>query len=129
METMPLTHGRNAREKPGNGTTLAKRQGSPRRSERRSLSISCCILSRWPMATGQALPVQRHLECAVPVPKNGHMGIWAYGHMQKNMAKWGIPEKRIKNAAQRCYSEVPRTLQSKVMAKCRFWGISPCISP
>ena len=65
METMPLTHGRNAREKPGNGTTLAKRKGSPRRSERRSLSISCCILSRWPMATGQALPVLRHLECAV----------------------------------------------------------------
>ena len=53
----------------------------------------------------------------------GHMGIWAYGHIQKNMAKWGIPEKRIKNAAQRCYSEVPRTLQSKVMAKSRFWGI------
>ena len=65
METMPLTHGRNAREKPGNGTTLAKRQGSPRRSERRSLSISCCILSRWPMATGQALPVLQHLECTV----------------------------------------------------------------
>ena len=31
--------------------------------------------------------------------------IHAYGHMgicKKNMAKWGIPEKRIKNAAQRC---------------------------
>ena len=55
--------------------------------------------------------------------------IWAYGHMQKNMAKWGIPEKRIKNPAQRCYPEVPRTLQSKVMAKSRFGGISPCISP
>ena len=66
METMPLTHGRNAREKPGNGTTLAKRQGSPRRSERYRLSISCCILSRWPMATGQALPVLLHLECTVP---------------------------------------------------------------
>ena len=73
METMPLTHGRNAREKPGNGTTLAKRQGSPRRSERRSLSISCCILSRWPMATGQALPVLRHLECAVQRCKNLNM--------------------------------------------------------
>ena len=36
--------------------------------------------------------------------KYGHMDIWAMpiGHMQKNMAKWGIPEKRIKNAAQRC---------------------------
>ena len=57
METMPLTHGRNARAKPGNGTTLAMRQGSPRRSERYRLSISCCILSRWPLATGQALSV------------------------------------------------------------------------
>ena len=44
---------------------LAKRQSSPGRSERRSLSISCCILSRWPMATGQALPVLQHLECTV----------------------------------------------------------------
>ena len=66
METMPLTHGRNARAKPGNGTTLTMRQGSPRRSERYRLSISCCILSRWPMATGQALPVLLHLECTVP---------------------------------------------------------------
>ena len=57
METMPLTHGRNARAKPGNGTTLAMRQGSPRRSERYRLSISCCILSRWPLATLQALSV------------------------------------------------------------------------
>jgi len=34
-----------------------------------------------------------------------NMGIWAYGLMgicKKDMAKWGIPEKRIKNAAQRC---------------------------
>ena len=54
-----------ARTKPGNGTTLAKRQSSPRRSERYRLSISCCILSRWPMATGQALPVLQHLECTV----------------------------------------------------------------
>ena len=54
-----------SRTEPGNGTTLAKRQGSPRRSERRSLSISCCILSRWPEATGQALPVLLHLECTV----------------------------------------------------------------
>ena len=54
-----------SRTKPGNGTTLAKRQSSPRRSERYRLSISCCILSRWPMATGQALPVLQHLECTV----------------------------------------------------------------
>jgi len=46
-------------------SALAKRQGSPRRSKRRSLSISCCILSRWPEATGQALPVLLHLECTV----------------------------------------------------------------
>ena len=55
-----------------------------------------------------------------------YLAIWAYGHMQKNMAKWGIPEKRIKNPAQRCYPEVPRTLQSKVMAKSRFWGRVGC---
>ena len=29
------------------------------------MSISCCILTRWPMATGQALPVLQHLECTV----------------------------------------------------------------
>ena len=34
------------------------------------------------------------------MPKYAHMGIWAYGHMRKNMAKWGIPEKSIKNVAQ-----------------------------
>ena len=45
---------------------LAKRQGSPRRSEGRHLSISCCMQPRWPMATGQALPVLLHLECTVP---------------------------------------------------------------
>ena len=31
--------------------------------------------------------------------KYGHKGIWAY---EKNMVKWGIPKKSIKNAAQRC---------------------------
>ena len=34
-----------------------------------------------------------------------NMPIWAYGHMgicEKNMAKWGIPEKSIKNVAQGC---------------------------
>ena len=45
----------------------------------------------------------RHKTTKIPVlQKLTHMGIWVYGHMQKNMAKWGIPEKRIKNAAQRC---------------------------
>ena len=45
--------------------------------------------------------------------------IWAYGHMgicEKNMAKWGIPEKSIKNVAQGCWNQVRRTLRSKVMA-------------
>ena len=36
------------------------------------------------------------------------------------MAKWGIPEKSMKNVAQRCWSEVRKTLQSKVMAKIDF---------
>ena len=35
---------------------------------------------------------------------------------EKNMAKWGIPEKSIKNVAQGCSSQVRRTLRSKVMA-------------
>ena len=35
----------------------------------------------------------------------GHMGIWAYAN---NMAIWGILEKRIKNAAERCYPEFLR---------------------
>ena len=51
------------------------------------------------------------------------MGIWACGHMRKNMAKWGIPEKSVKNAAQRCWPQVRRTLQSKVIAKNRFLHI------
>ena len=47
-----------------------------------------------------------------------YLGIWAYGHMgicEKNMAKWGIPEKSIKNVAQGCSSQVRRTLRSKVI--------------
>ena len=36
------------------------------------------------------------------MPKYAHMPIWAYGHAKKNMAKWGIPEKSIKNVAQGC---------------------------
>jgi len=39
-------------------STLTKRQSTPRRSERCRLSISCFILSRLPVATGQALPYQ-----------------------------------------------------------------------
>ena len=37
-------------------------------------------------------------------------------HMWKNMVKWGIPEKSIKNVAQGCWPQVRRTLRSKVMA-------------
>jgi len=29
--------------------------------------------------------------------------IWAYGHMQKNTVKWGVPEKIIQNTAQKCW--------------------------
>ena len=55
-----------------------------------------------------------------------YLTIWAYGHMgicEKNMGKWGIPEKGIKNAAQRCWIQVRRTLQSKIMAKNQFLDI------
>ena len=42
---------------------------------------------------------------------------YAYTHIyEKNMAKWGIPEKSIKNVAQGCLNQVRRTLRSKVMA-------------
>ena len=43
------------------------------------------------------------------------------------MAKWGIPEKNIKNVAQRRWPKVCRTLQSKVMAKLDFFVFSPAI--
>ena len=43
------------------------------------------------------------------------MGIWAYA--KKNMAKWGIPEKSIKNAAQKRLIQVRRTFHSKVTKK------------
>ena len=46
-----------------------------------------------------------------------------YGHMQKNMAKWVIPEKSIQNAAQRRWPQVHRTLHWKVMAKNFFLGM------
>ena len=39
------------------------------------------------------------------------------------MAKWGIPEKGIKNAGQRRWIQVRRTLQSKIMAKNQFLDI------
>ena len=39
------------------------------------------------------------------------------------MAKWGIPEKSIKKAAQRRWIQVRRTLHSKIMAKNRFLDI------
>ena len=55
------------------------------------------------------------------------MPIWAYGHMQKNMAKGGIPEKSIKNVAQGCRPLIRRTFQSKVMAKNLFSEKMPCI--
>ena len=50
----------------------------------------------------------------------GHVGIWAYA---KKLDKWGIPEKSIKNATQRRWPQVSRTLKSKVMAKNRFLNI------
>ena len=42
-----------------------------------------------------------------------------------NMVKWGVPEKILQNAVQTRWSQVNRTLQSKVMAKSNFWPISP----
>ena len=49
--------------------------------------------------------------------KFGHMAIYA-----KNMAEWGIPEKSIKNAAQKRRIQDRRALHSRVMAKNRFFG-------
>ena len=63
---------------------------------------------------GLKLPVPSDLYCAHAGHLRAHLKThggeksnkqydqWSYGHMQKNMAKWGIPEKSIKNAAQRC---------------------------
>ena len=45
------------------------------------------------------------------------------------MVMWGIPEKSIKNVAQRRWPWVRRTLQSKVMTRNRFLEIPPVISP
>ena len=44
--------------------------------------------------------------------------IWACA---KNMAKWGIPEKTIKNATQKRWIQVRRTIQSKVTATKLFF--------
>ena len=43
----------------------------------------------------------------------------------QKVGKWGIPEKSIKNAAQRRWSQVRRTLQSKVMARNGFSEFCP----
>ena len=43
------------------------------------------------------------------------------------MAKWGIPEKSIKNVAQRRWPFVRRTLQSKVMAKLDLLFFPLCV--
>ena len=61
-----------------------------------------------------------------------YLTIWAYGHMgicEKNMGKWGIPEKSIKNAAQKRWIQVRRTFHSKVTAKNIFTNKIPCILP
>ena len=58
--------------------------------------------------------------------------IWLFGYLaacKKNMVKWGIPEKSIKNVAQRRWPYVRRSLQSKVMARNQFLEIPPAISP
>ena len=55
-----------------------------------------------------------------------YLDIWLRA---KNMVKWGIPEKSIKNVAQRRWPYVRRSLQSKVMARNWFLEIPPAISP
>ena len=55
----------------------------------------------------------------------GYLAIWQGA---PNMAKWGIPEKYIKNAAQKRWPQVRMTLHSKVMAKTGFGEFPPCIS-
>ena len=45
----------------------------------------------------------------------------------QKVGKWGIPEKSSKNAAQRRWPQVRRTLQSKVMAGYWFLEISPLL--
>ena len=42
-----------------------------------------------------------------------------------NVAKWGIPEKSMKNVAHRRWPKVRMTLQSKAMAKIDFCVYSP----
>ena len=56
----------------------------------------------------------------------GYLAIWLRA---KNMIKWGIPEKSIKNVAQRRWPYVRRSLPQKVMARNWFLEIPPAISP
>ena len=60
--------------------------------------------------------------------------IWLFGYLAiwlgaTNMPEWGIPEKSIKNVAQRRWPKVRRTLQSKVIAQKSFTIFFPCILP
>ena len=52
----------------------------------------------------------------------GYLAIW---QGVPNIAKWGIPEKSIKNAAQKRWPQVRRTFHSKVMDENGFWNIFP----
>ena len=57
----------------------------------------------------------------------GYLAIWLHG---TNMSEWGIPERSIKNVAQRHWPYVRRTLQSKIIARReKKIGNSPCPSP
>ena len=44
-----------------------------------------------------------------------------------NMVKWGVPEKILQNAVQTCWSQVNRTLQSKIMTKSIFLADFPIV--
>ena len=55
----------------------------------------------------------------------GYLAIWL-GML--NIAKWGIPEKSMKNVAQRRRHVARRTLQSKGMAKIDFCDYIPLYS-
>ena len=58
----------------------------------------------------------------VPYQIFGYLAIW---QGVPNIAKWGIPEKSIKNAAQKRWPQVRRTFHSKVMDENGFWNIFP----
>ena len=55
-----------------------------------------------------------------------NLAIWLHA---MNMAKWGIPEKSIKNVTQRRWPQVCRTLQSKIIARKQLLEIPSAISP